>query len=115
MTDERSGWTKVATVDDVAPGEVVGVKVDGEPVVLANVDGDLLAASDVCTHEYVLLHDGWLDDELIECPEHGSQFDLRTGKARGLPATQPLPLYEVRVEGDDVFLRARTERMSEDA
>jgi 3-phenylpropionate/trans-cinnamate dioxygenase ferredoxin component len=106
MTEE-TGWARVASADDVAPGELMRVKVGDEPVLLANVGGELLAASDICTHEYVLLHDGWLDEELIECPEHGSQFDLRTGKACGLPATKPLPLYEVRVEGDDVYLRPR--------
>jgi nitrite reductase/ring-hydroxylating ferredoxin subunit len=101
-------WTRVATSNDVGPGEVVGVKVGGEPVALANVDGELFAVSDVCSHEYVLLHDGWLDGDLIECPSHGSQFDLRTGKACCLPATKPLPLYDVRVEGDDVYVRPRT-------
>ena len=101
------GWTRVASAGDLAPGELRGVQVDGEPVVLANVEGDLLAASAVCTHEYVLMHEGWLDGELLECPEHGSQFDLRTGRACGLPATKPLPLYEVRVEGDDVYVRPK--------
>ena len=107
MSGAPDGWTRVASVKDVPAGEPVGVMVGNEPVVLASVDGELLAASDVCTHEYVLMHDGWLEGELIECPQHGSQFDLRTGKPCALPATQPLPLYEVRVEGDDVYVRPR--------
>ena len=103
------GWIRVATLNDVGPGEVVGVKVAGEPVAVANVDGELLAVSDVCTHEYVLLHDGWLEGDLLECPSHGSQFDLRTGKARSLPATKPVAVYEVRVEGDDVYVRPKAD------
>jgi 3-phenylpropionate/trans-cinnamate dioxygenase ferredoxin component len=107
MTGAPDGWTKVASVKDVPPGEILGAMIGTDPVVLANIDGEILAASDVCTHEYVLLHDGWLEGDLIECPQHGSQFDLRTGKACSLPATQPLPVYEVRVEGDDVYVRPR--------
>ncbi len=103
------GWTRVAATDDVGPGVVVGVKVAGEPVALANVDGELLAVSDVCSHEYVLLHDGWVEDDLIECPSHGSQFNLRTGKACSLPATKPVAVYEVQVEGDDVYVRPKTD------
>lgn len=98
-------WVKVASAGDVKPGEVIRVEVEDEAVALARVDGELFAVSDVCSHEYVLLHDGWIEDYEIECPQHGSRFDLRTGAVRNLPATQPIPTYEVRVENDDVFLR----------
>lgn len=107
MTDE---WTPVASVQDVKPGEVIQVTVGDELVVLGNVDGEFLAVSDVCSHEFVLLHDGWLEGDTIECPQHGSKFSMRTGEVRNLPATQPIPVYEVRVEGDDVFLRPKGEQ-----
>jgi 3-phenylpropionate/trans-cinnamate dioxygenase ferredoxin component len=108
MTGEGGdGWVRVATVGDVPDGEPLGVMAGKEPVMLAKVDGDILAVSNVCTHEYVLMDEGWLDGELIECPQHGSQFDLRTGKACSLPATQPLPVYDVRVDGEDIFVRGK--------
>jgi 3-phenylpropionate/trans-cinnamate dioxygenase ferredoxin subunit len=107
MTGDGDGWVKVAAVKDVPVGEPVGVMVGDDPVVLANVDGEILAASNVCTHEYVHLDEGWLEGDLIECPQHGSQFDLRTGKACSLPATQPLPVYDVRVDGEDVYVRPK--------
>lgn len=107
MTDE---WTRAASVQDVKPGEVIQVTVGDELVVLGNVDGEFLAVSDVCSHEFVLLHDGWLEGDTIECPQHGSKFSMRTGEVRNLPATQPIPVYEVRVEGDDVFLRPKGEQ-----
>jgi nitrite reductase/ring-hydroxylating ferredoxin subunit len=103
MTDE--GWTRVASVSDVKDGQVIRVMVDDEPLALANAGGEFLATSDVCTHEFVLLHDGWLEGEEIECPEHGSRFDMRTGAVVNLPATQPLPVYEVKVDGEDIFVR----------
>ncbi len=93
--------------DDVKPGRVKQVHVDDEPVCLANVDGEFLAVSDVCSHEYVLLHDGWLEEEDIECPAHGSKFNLRTGAVDNLPATQPIAVYEVKLEGADVFVRPK--------
>lgn len=100
---------RVASVDDVKPGAVVEVEVDDEPVALANTGGEFLATSDICSHEYVLLHDGWLEGEEIECPQHGSKFDMRTGKVLNPPATQPIPVYEVKVEGQDVYVRGPME------
>jgi nitrite reductase/ring-hydroxylating ferredoxin subunit len=101
----ESDWVQVASVKDVRPGEIIRVEVGGEPVALANADGEFLAISDVCSHEYVELHDGWLEDDEVECPQHGSKFSMRTGAVRGLPATQPVPAYEVKVVGDDVYVR----------
>jgi 3-phenylpropionate/trans-cinnamate dioxygenase ferredoxin subunit len=107
MTAEPDGWVRVAAVSDVPDGEPLGVEAGKEPVLLARVDGDILAVSNVCTHEYVLMDEGWLEGDRIECPQHGSQFDLRTGKACSLPATQPLPVYDVRVDGDDVYVKLK--------
>jgi 3-phenylpropionate/trans-cinnamate dioxygenase ferredoxin component len=107
MSADGDGWVRVAAVGDVPDGEPLGVTAGTEAVLLARVDGEILAVSNVCTHEYVLMDEGWLDGDLIECPQHGSQFELRTGKACGLPATQPLPVYDVRVEGEDIYVRPR--------
>lgn len=102
-------WTRVASPSDVKPGNVIMVTLGDDPIALARVDDELLAIGDICSHEYVLLHDGFVEEDEIECPEHGSKFSLRTGAVRGLPATQPVPVYEVRVEDDDVFLRGPKE------
>lgn len=107
MTD----WVRVAAVDDIKPGDVIQVEVDEEPVVLANTGSDFLATTDICSHEYVLLHDGWLEGETIECPQHGSKFDMRTGEVLNPPATQPIPVYEVKVDGQDVYVRGPMEKI----
>lgn len=103
------GWMRVGSVHDVKPGDVIRVFADDEPVALANLNGELLAVGDVCSHEYVELHEGWIEDDAIECPQHGSRFDLRTGAVMGLPATRPIPVYEVKVDGEDVYVRGPTQ------
>lgn len=105
-------WARVASVGEIKAGELKGILVDGQEVLLANLDGEIRATSDVCSHEFVLLHDGWLEEDEVECPQHGSKFDLRSGNVRGLPATEPISLYEVKVEGEDIFVRGPKEKVT---
>jgi nitrite reductase/ring-hydroxylating ferredoxin subunit len=99
-----SEWVPVATVGDVSPEAGFRVEVNGRAIALWNVDGAIYATSDVCTHEETSLVDGDLWGEVIECPLHGAQFDVRTGAVLSLPAIFPLPTYPVRVENDTVYL-----------
>jgi 3-phenylpropionate/trans-cinnamate dioxygenase ferredoxin subunit len=94
----------IAKRTDVPPGTAKRVDVDGVEVLLCNVDGEFYAVEDVCTHDGGALDQGVLENCTIECPRHGATFDVRTGAALTLPATEPLPTYRVRVEGDDVFI-----------
>jgi 3-phenylpropionate/trans-cinnamate dioxygenase ferredoxin subunit len=98
-------WVRVASVGDVKPGQVTQVFLGKEPLCLGNVDGELLAIHDICSHEYVELHGGWLEGDCVECPQHGSRFSMHTGAPSGLPATKPVPAYEVNVVGNDVYVR----------
>ena len=102
------GFRKVARADDIAPGTARRVIVDGRPIALINVGGTFYALGDTCSHEEASLSDGEVieDEDSIMCPLHGSEFSVKTGKALTLPATQPVPTYEVRTEGDDVLVRA---------
>ena len=100
-----SEFVPVAKVGDVPPGEHIRVEVDGEGVLLANVGGEFYAVLDTCTHEEARLSQGFLMGSRIECPLHGSMFDVKTGDVKGLPATIPLPTFETKVEGDDVYVR----------
>lgn len=106
-------WVRVASASDVKPGAILRVIVGDDQVALANADGELYAVDNVCTHEYAELHEGWIEDCLIECPLHGSRFDLRTGMVQSLPAVHALPLYEVKVEGEDVFVRGPVKNVRE--
>ena len=64
---------------------------------------------DVCSHAEVPLSEGEIYDHTVECWLHGSCFDLRTGQPTGLPATEPVPVYPVKIEGDDVYVAAHGE------
>ncbi len=80
------------------------VEIDGNYLALYNVEGQLFVTDDTCSHEEASLSDGFLEGYLIECPLHGSQFDVRTGEVLSLPAVQPIKTYAVQIEGDDVLV-----------
>ena len=97
---------RVAGVDDLKPGELKRVEIGGVALCLARLEdgGAYCALADVCSHEEVELSDGWLDGDEVECPMHGSRFNVRTGAPRGLPANKPVQAYEVEVSGADVLV-----------
>jgi 3-phenylpropionate/trans-cinnamate dioxygenase ferredoxin component len=99
------GFAAVARVRDLAPGEMKFAAVEGERIVLANVEGSFYALRDVCGHRNAPLSRGRLVGHLIECPLHFAQFDMRTGKLVDGPVSADVPVYEVRVEGDTVYAR----------
>jgi 3-phenylpropionate/trans-cinnamate dioxygenase ferredoxin subunit len=91
-------------LDDLSDGEPRRVELDGVPVCLVRAEGDVYAINDVCSHAEISLAEGEVDGLTIECWLHGSRFDLMTGHPTGLPATQPVPVYPVKIENDDVFV-----------
>lgn len=97
---------EVARAADIPEGEVRKFVVDRVEIAVANVGGEFLAVDDVCSHAEASLSEGEVDtdDETIECPRHGSTFDLRTGKPRSLPATLPVVSFPVKVEGDTILV-----------
>jgi len=98
---------EVGTTTDVPEGEVRRFVVGGTEVGVANLGGGrFLAVGDVCSHAEASLSEGEvdMDDETIECPRHGSTFDLATGRPRTLPATLPVPAFPVKVEGDTILI-----------
>ncbi len=95
----------VAKVDELAVDSLRKVVVDGEEICLAHAeDGNFYAIGDVCTHEEYSLSEGELWGLEVECPAHGSRFNLQTGEVTGLPAVVPAKVYPVIVEGDDVYV-----------
>jgi 3-phenylpropionate/trans-cinnamate dioxygenase ferredoxin component len=98
---------EVGKTSEVPEGEARRFVVDRIEVAVANVgDGEFFAVDDVCSHAEASLSEGEVDveDETIECPRHGSVFDLRTGKPRSLPATLPVLTFPVKVEGDAIMI-----------
>jgi 3-phenylpropionate/trans-cinnamate dioxygenase ferredoxin component len=99
-----SEFVRACALADIADNEPLGVEVKGEPVAIVRTEGEVFAIRDVCSHADVPLSEGEVYDHTIECWLHGSCFDLRTGAPTGLPATEPVPVYPVKIEGDDVLI-----------
>jgi 3-phenylpropionate/trans-cinnamate dioxygenase ferredoxin component len=100
-----SDFVPVAKTSEIPdPGRKL-VEVDEQLVVLFHAGGSFYAIDDVCTHDGGPLGDGMLDGYSIACPRHGAKFDIRDGRALTMPAIKPTRVHEVRVDGEDVFVR----------
>ncbi len=104
-----SDGERVASLDDLEPGEALQVIVDGQMIaVVRDEAGGVHALADMCSHATVPLSEGEVDDCTIECWLHGSRFDLKTGEPTGLPAITPVDVYPVTVDGTDIFVDTTT-------
>ena len=97
-------FTRACAVGDVEPDTAVAVSVDGVDLAVVRDGDDWYAIYDECSHAAIPLSEGDVEGTEIECWLHGSRFDLRTGKPTGLPATEPVAIYPVKVEGDEVLV-----------
>jgi naphthalene 1,2-dioxygenase ferredoxin component len=105
MSADETGWVRAASRADLLPGEVLGIELAGRPIALYDVDGNVFATDNICTHAYARLSDGWLDGDLIECPLHAARFEVRTGKVLDPPATEDLKTYPVRLVDDEIQIK----------
>jgi nitrite reductase/ring-hydroxylating ferredoxin subunit len=96
-------FQRVASTSDIPPGEMMIYEVNGEEIVVANLNGDFVAFSNACTHRQGPMGEGMLlPGDVVECPFHGGQFNARTGEVVQSPPEEPLPTYPVQVDGDDI-------------
>lgn len=100
-------WIQVAAAADIEPGTGLRVEVGDEPIAIWNVDGEFYATADTCTHEEASLSEGDLWGEVVECPLHGAQFDVRTGAVLSLPAIFPVATYVVKLEDGALYVGGR--------
>ncbi len=102
-----SEFVKVATLDEIPVNGSKLVEVDMFEIALFNLDGEIYAIENVCTHDGGPLVEGSIVNGYeVECPRHGARFDIRTGAALSLPAFEPTTSYEVRIEGQDVLIES---------
>lgn len=95
---------QVATTDQLDEDEAMQVIVEGKEIAIVNLGGEIYALDDICTHAYASMADGYIEGDCIECPLHGAQFNIKTGKVETPPATEDLNTYEVKIEGDNILV-----------
>ena len=99
-----SEWIRACRLDQVGDGQMFAFAHGDAKVLLANVGGRIHATDRTCTHAEADLSTGFLSEEGVRCPLHLSVFDLRDGKPQNLPAEAPLKVYNVKIDGDAVYV-----------
>ena len=100
------GWVSIGRESELVT--TMRVEVDGEPVAVFRTDEGIFALDDICSHEYSRLSEGDAWGGEVYCQKHGSRFNLRTGAVTGLPATQPVRTWDVKVENGEIWIALRT-------
>jgi 3-phenylpropionate/trans-cinnamate dioxygenase ferredoxin subunit len=95
-------WVRVANLSEVPPGQAKQVEVEGRVLALFNVEGNLYAIDNACTHVGGPLSEGTVEGDEVECPWHGARFSLKDGSAKSPPAEEGVSTYRVRVSGSDI-------------
>ena len=98
------GWREVSGAEALGDDEAMGVAIGPHQVLLCRSGGVLYALSNVCTHQYALLSDGYVEDGCIECPLHQGRFDLKSGAPLCAPVTEPVRVYPVKSEQGKVYV-----------
>lgn len=98
-------WVRVCTTGELLPGEYKVVYDGDTPIAVFNIEGELYAIEDICTHDGGELTGGIVDGREVECPRHGARFDITTGVALTPPAYEPTAKFPVKVEGGVVYTR----------
>ena len=98
------GWIEMPGAESLDEDEIVGGEIGGKAIAVARTEGRLYAFDNICTHQYALLSDGFVEAGTIECPLHQGKFECATGKALCAPLTEGIKIYPVREEGGRVLV-----------
>lgn len=111
--DEESGFEPIASLGELAEGTVLQrVRSSGDAICLVRHNGEISALSDICTHQHFSMSQGdLLEDGTLQCAWHGARYNCRTGEVKQVPATSPLPVFQVRLEGDKILVGPRCQRI----
>lgn len=99
-------WTKIAVTAQVGEDEALAVSLGERKLAVFNSGGAFHVTDNVCTHQYALLSEGYVEDGCVECPLHQARFDLKTGEAMCAPASTPIRVYPVKIDGTDILVDA---------
>lgn len=100
------GWHSVGTLETLfGDKNCAGLTLEGVKVGVFNIDGEISALDDICTHGAALLSEGYIEDGQVECPLHGGLVDIKTGKACTSPIVRDTRVHQVRIEEGQVFIK----------
>jgi 3-phenylpropionate/trans-cinnamate dioxygenase ferredoxin component len=113
--NEESAFEAVASLGELAEGTVLQrVRSTGDTICLVRQNGEISALSDICTHQHFSMSQGDLiEDGTLQCAWHGARYDCRTGEVRQDPAISPLPVFQIRLEGETLLVGPRCRRIDE--
>jgi 3-phenylpropionate/trans-cinnamate dioxygenase ferredoxin subunit len=111
--DEESAFEPVASLGELAEGTVLQrVRSSGDAICLVRHNGQISALSDICTHQHFSMSQGdLLEDGTLQCAWHGTRYDCRTGEVKQVPATSPLPVFQIRLDGETILVGPRCPRI----
>ena len=112
LSEEEKDFVKVADTNDIQPSQMKELEVDGESICIVNVEGKYYAIGNICTHEGGPLADGTLEGYEVECPWHASKFDVRTGEVKEPPASEPEPVYQIKVDRNNILIKKQDSKKS---
>lgn len=99
-------YIKALGIHEVPPGSMRTVRVGGKTIALANVDGEVFAIDDTCSHAQCSLgSEGFMEGHVVTCGCHGAQFDVTNGKVMSMPAVVDVVSYQIKIEGSDVLIQ----------
>ncbi len=107
MAKVVSDFVRVASTSEIPEGKMRKVVVGHQQVLVSNVTGKYYAIGNVCTHLGGPLDRGVLEDREVQCPLHGSHFDVTSGEVKRGPATRPEPVYDIKVEAGSILVRSK--------
>ena len=97
-------WHEAVAEPELGDEAAVALNIGTRQIAVCRSGGEVYALDNVCTHQYALLSDGYVEEGCIECPLHQGRFDLKTGAPRGAPVTEPVRVYPVRREGGKIYV-----------
>ena len=103
-TTTKPCWARAIATADVDEDDLVGLKLEGRDIAIYNLGGRFYATDNICTHEHACLSEGFVVDDVIECPRHQGRFHIPTGKAKGAPVHVDLKTYPIKIEDGVVYV-----------
>ncbi len=97
-------FVKVAQLSEISPNTMKAIVVGDQEIALANIDGQIHAVDDICSHAECAISDGDIEGDELICPCHGSGFNVQTGAPSTPPARDPISVFQVKIEGDDIYV-----------